>query len=116
MALYLCIVLDLYDQRIAGWSIYHRQDRQMVIRAVQMAVWQQPKDAAKTRQAGSEGCSSFGTVHDIGVEPILVVVRVGTSTGEPSLPEGFAACKLAVVRTADTAQVPAIAQHCQWDA
>lgn len=38
--LYLCIVLDLYDQRIAGWSMHDRQDGQMVIRAVQMAVWQ----------------------------------------------------------------------------
>jgi len=38
--LYLCIVLDLFDQRVAGWSMHHRQDRQMVIRAVQMAVWQ----------------------------------------------------------------------------
>ena len=38
--LYLCIVLDLFDQRVAGWSMHHRQDRHMVIRAVQMAVWQ----------------------------------------------------------------------------
>ncbi|MEN9493388.1 MAG: hypothetical protein RJA63_3837 [Pseudomonadota bacterium] len=38
--LYLCIVLDLFDQRIVGWSMHHRQDRQMVIRTVQMAVWQ----------------------------------------------------------------------------
>ncbi|HFT6995057.1 TPA: IS3 family transposase, partial [Stenotrophomonas maltophilia] len=38
--LHLCIVLDLYDQRIVGWSMHDRQDRQMVIRAVQMAVWQ----------------------------------------------------------------------------
>lgn len=38
--LYLCILLDLYDQRIVGWSMHARQDRQMVIRAVQMAVWQ----------------------------------------------------------------------------
>ncbi|HDS1554757.1 MULTISPECIES: IS3 family transposase [Gammaproteobacteria] len=38
--LYLCVVLDLFDQRIVGWSMHHRQDRQMVIRAVQMAVWQ----------------------------------------------------------------------------
>lgn len=38
--LYLCIVLDLFDHRIVGWSMHHRQDRQMVIRAVQMAVWQ----------------------------------------------------------------------------
>lgn len=38
--LYLCVVLDLFDQRVVGWSMHHRQDRQMVIRAVQMAVWQ----------------------------------------------------------------------------
>ena len=38
--LYLCIVLDLFDQRVVGWSMHQRQDRQMVIRAVQMAVWQ----------------------------------------------------------------------------
>lgn len=38
--LYLCVVLDLFDQRIVGWSMHDRQDRQMVIRAVQMAVWQ----------------------------------------------------------------------------
>lgn len=38
--LYLCIVLDLFDQRVVGWSMHHRQDRQIVIQAVQMAVWQ----------------------------------------------------------------------------
>ena len=38
--LYLCIVLDLFDCRVVGWSMHHRQDRQMVIRAVQMVVWQ----------------------------------------------------------------------------
>jgi len=38
--LYLCIVLDLFCHRVVGWSMHHRQDRQMVIRAVQMAVWQ----------------------------------------------------------------------------
>lgn len=38
--LYLCIVLDLFDHRVVGWSMHHRQDRQMVIRAVPMAVWQ----------------------------------------------------------------------------
>ena len=38
--LYLRVVLDLFDQRIVGWSMHQRQDRQMMIRAVQMAVWQ----------------------------------------------------------------------------
>jgi putative transposase len=38
--LYLCIVLDLFNHRLVGWTMHHRQDRQMVIRAVQTAVWQ----------------------------------------------------------------------------
>ena len=31
--LYLCVVLDLFDHRVVGWSMHHRQDRRMVIRA-----------------------------------------------------------------------------------
>lgn len=38
--LYLCVVLDLFSKLVIGWSMHHRQDRQMVIRAVEMAVWQ----------------------------------------------------------------------------
>ena len=38
--LYLCIVLDLFSKLVLGWSMHHRQDRQMVIRAVEMAIWQ----------------------------------------------------------------------------
>lgn len=38
--LYLCVVVDLYSKLVVGWSMHHRQDRHMVVRAVQMAVWQ----------------------------------------------------------------------------
>ena len=38
--LFLCVVIDLFSKLIIGWSMHHRQDRQMVIRAVEMAVWQ----------------------------------------------------------------------------
>lgn len=38
--LFLCVVLDLYSKLVVGWSMHHRQDRHMVIRAVEMAVWQ----------------------------------------------------------------------------
>lgn len=38
--LYLCVVLDLFSKLVLGWSMHHRQDRHMVIRAVEMAVWQ----------------------------------------------------------------------------
>lgn len=38
--LYLCVVLDLFSKLVIGWSMHHRQDRQMAMRAVEMAVWQ----------------------------------------------------------------------------
>ena len=44
--LYLCVVIDLFSKLVIGWAMHHRQDRHMVIRAVEMAVWhrQEPKD------------------------------------------------------------------------
>jgi putative transposase len=38
--LYLCVVIDLFSNLVIGWSMHHRQDRHMVIRAVEMAVMQ----------------------------------------------------------------------------
>ncbi|WP_343801972.1 IS3 family transposase [Marinobacterium maritimum] len=38
--LYLCVVIDLFSKLVVGWSMHHRQDRHMVVRAVEMAVWQ----------------------------------------------------------------------------
>ena len=38
--LFLCVVLDLFSKLVIGWSMHHRQDRHMVIRAVEMAIWQ----------------------------------------------------------------------------
>lgn len=38
--LYLCVVIDLYSKLVIGWSMHHRQDRHMVLRAVEMALWQ----------------------------------------------------------------------------
>lgn len=38
--LFLCVVIDLFSKLVIGWSMHHRQDRQMVIRAVEMAIWQ----------------------------------------------------------------------------
>lgn len=40
--LYLCIVLDLYSGLVVGWSMSLRQDRQLVVQAVLMALWQRP--------------------------------------------------------------------------
>lgn len=38
--LYLCVVIDLFSNLVFGWSMHHRQDRHMVVRAVEMAVMQ----------------------------------------------------------------------------
>jgi len=40
--LYLCIVLDLYSGLVVGWSMSPRQDRQLVVHAVLIALWQRP--------------------------------------------------------------------------
>ncbi len=41
--LYLVIVLDLDHGLVVGWSMSHRMDRQLVIQAVLMALWQKPR-------------------------------------------------------------------------
>jgi putative transposase len=38
-------VRDLFSNLVVGWSMHHRQDRHMVVRAVQMAVWQRSGSA-----------------------------------------------------------------------
>jgi putative transposase len=40
--LYLSVVVDLYSGRVVGWSMSARQDRQLVLQAVLMALWQRP--------------------------------------------------------------------------
>lgn len=38
-----CIVLDLYSGKVVGLSMSPRQDRQLVVQAVLMAVWPRPE-------------------------------------------------------------------------
>ena len=38
--LYLCVVIDLFNKLVIGWCMHHRQDRQIVLNAIGMAVWQ----------------------------------------------------------------------------
>ena len=38
--LYLCVVVDLYSGIVVGWSMSPRQERQLVLQAVLMALWQ----------------------------------------------------------------------------
>jgi putative transposase len=43
--LYLCVVLDLYSKRVVGWAMSDIQDRQLVLKAVLMALWQRSSKA-----------------------------------------------------------------------
>jgi len=38
--LYLCVVLDLFSNKVVGWSMSGIQDRHLVLKAVLMACWQ----------------------------------------------------------------------------
>ena len=38
--LYLCVVIDLHSRQVVGWSMSAVQDRQLVLQAVLMALWQ----------------------------------------------------------------------------
>jgi len=42
--LYLCVVIDLHSGVVVGWSMSHRQTRDMVIQAVLMALWQREEN------------------------------------------------------------------------
>lgn len=53
--LYLCIVLDLYSGLVVGWSMSPRQDCQLVVQAVLMAVWQR-SDRTRVILHSDRGC------------------------------------------------------------
>lgn len=36
---YLAVVIDLYSRRVVGWSMQSRQTTDVVLQALQMAVW-----------------------------------------------------------------------------
>ena len=59
--LYLCVVLDLFSKLIIGWAMHHRQDRHMVIQAVEMATWQRQEAGTVILHSDSKnvgtGCS-----------------------------------------------------------
>ena len=38
--LYLAVAMDLYSKKVVGWSMSACQDRQLVLQAVWMAIWQ----------------------------------------------------------------------------
>ena len=63
--LYLCVVIELHNGLVVGWSMSHRQDRQLVIQAVLRALWQREGHepvllhSDRSRQFTSEGYQKF---------------------------------------------------------
>ncbi len=57
--LYLAVVLDIYSRKIIGWSQSHRMTRQLVIDALNMALWRRkiPAKAIVHSDRGSQYCS-----------------------------------------------------------
>ncbi len=57
--LYLAVILDLQSLRVIGWAVSNRKKRDLVIRALQMAVAlrQPPKDCIHHTDRGSQYCS-----------------------------------------------------------
>ena len=51
--LYLCVVLDVYSGLVVGWSMSPQQDRQLVVHAVLMALWQRPARTPSHSALGS---------------------------------------------------------------
>ena len=53
--LYLCVVIDLYSRQVVGWSMSAVQDRQLVLQAVLMALWQR-QDRSPLILHSDRGC------------------------------------------------------------
>lgn len=69
--LYLCVVLDLYSGLVVGWSMSARQDCQLVVQAVLMAIWQRPTrtpvilHSDRGCQFPSDGYQQFLAAHQV---------------------------------------------------
>lgn len=53
--LYLCVVIDLYSGLVVGWSMSPRQERELVLQAVLMALWQR-RDRCPVILHSDRGC------------------------------------------------------------
>ena len=89
--LYLCVVLDLFTGMVVGWSMSHKQDREMVIQAVLMALWQRSDKTQEVILHSDRGCQF--TSHDYqqflkGHNLVYSMSRVG-SCADNAACEGF---------------------------
>lgn len=57
--LYLAVVMDLYSRKVVGWALSERMTKQLVIDALQMAIWNRkpPRGLVLHSDRGSQYCS-----------------------------------------------------------
>jgi putative transposase len=91
--LYLCVVLDLYSKLVAGWSMHHRQDRHMVVRAVQMAVWQRAGSSEVILHSDRGGQFISGAYQKfLGGNALVCSMSAVGHCADNAACEGFSAC------------------------
>ena len=88
--LFLCVVLDLFSKLVVGWSMHHRQDRYMAIRAVQMAVWQR-QQRGKVILHSDRGCQFTSTDYQryLGKKSIISSMSAVGHCGDNAACESF---------------------------
>ena len=88
--LYLCVVIDLYSRLVVGWSMSVVQDRQLVLQAVLMALWQR-EDREAVFLHSDRGCQFTSDEYQRflqGHNLICSMSAVG-SCADNALAEGF---------------------------
>jgi len=93
--LYLAVVIDLHRRIVVGWSMSHRQNRELVLRAVLMALWQRNEDTPvilhsdRGTQFTSDDYQQFLRGHDL----ICSMSDVGTCADNAAVESFFGILK-----------------------
>ena len=86
----MCVVLDLFNKVVVGWAMHDRQDRHMVIRAVEMAVWQR-QEAGEVIMHSDRGCqfTSGDYQRYLGAQKLVSSMSAVGHCGDNAACEGF---------------------------
>jgi putative transposase len=88
--LYLCVVIDLHSGVVVGWSMSHRQTRDLVIQAVLMAIWQRT-DRSQVILHSDRGCqfTSDEYQHFLAGHNLVCSMSAVGSCADNAAAEGF---------------------------
>lgn len=88
--LYLCVVIDLHSRLVVGWSMSATQDRQLVLQAVLMALWQRT-DRSTAILHSDRGCQFTSAEYQRFLQGHNLVCSMSAvgSCADNALAEGF---------------------------